>query len=953
MQMTRSFVNQSIRIILAASLIHTPVAFANPGSHFTFGSKGQTVKGIRSPEGQDIFFEGRADRLGRPRVFAVKSQGQGGTKEFRKGVMELNGSITWDGAYNSRSAGQTQYPNYPKQKAAAAEPGRALVPVGPVVDQSKPAGDSGMANAGRGQEYLPEFDSKNKPSNLQKVLEWSDSKTAQLKKMFRQVIAGKRPLVDTSNLPTALDTKPILETEQEYKAKQFAKSPVGVFSYNAVIFYSALGFAAAWTLMKDYPNNPLAWDSYLESLTDPVGYAALAGFMIAAAPFFNKMEGTAYQGKHLRQFGLFTSALIAGTLASTAVSTLGNDKDFLACAGFTNYKINGTFRFDTASCDKLYQRFTSSEDRRAVLEQITVNFVPTAANVAVAGGLYLGAQQSLKFLINRPALTQALRSFPISKNPASGFRNGLISVLQLGLFLGAYEVSSSTFGVEKSVREYWISQQNLLFKNPNGTSLKEAEANLLGEWARVKANGWKDPKAQGGGLDFVEVLSRYSKLQASWRALQMQETSQAFNAWTKKVEDFQNTIAASHRFYKEVTDQIASPSGKIDLKAINIAANGTAPALLTKNYDKTWKHVRTPKLEEFLLTSLACGAEMEGYAGRSSWESIRQTMKTWVTGNTRPGKLVEDKDGFVVKFNPPRITAPLEGTSDTVCEQTMGLFTPMDWVSPLTYSPQSFPVVTENAEYKGLASYIEKNVRSSVFTPDGINRFEEWWSEYVAKQSHVLMNDLRTDFEKMLIMTFKPALLNTNYYWCDVGGSVKNTGLEKYMRRLSTGADDCGPEALHRLPYGILNSLRDEMKLYLAMMIDLFMNNAAKTPGGLLPGQGEEKQARLARSETDYENALIPRAQALIEKLDLLVRQAAISDASKRQDVERISDEAIAIYGELREIVYGAAMNNISTPNYQITWTEQLLDKSLNIFKESVNYITIVSTFETSPKGDQ
>ncbi len=967
--MNPRWINVIFRILLSLSLIYNPITVAQERQVHGIGD---VVPQARSPEGYAVRYVTNekgieTDSAGRPRVIAPKTINQG-TISSRYGVLEKNGSITWDGAFHSRSNGQTNYPNYPEVKSRPSEPGRALVPVGPVIDASRPPGHSGLNSPVT--EYLPEFDSRNKPSRLHQSLEWTNQKTAQLKSMLRGVINGTRPLPEYKGIllpENFIETESQRRAEIERQAQKFAGSAAGTFTYTAVVFYTALGFVSAYTLMRDYPNNPLAWDSYLQSLSDPVGWAALAGFLAGSAWFFKKMDGTAHQGKFLRQLPFFAGALLAGTLVSTPISVLGNDKDFLACAGFTNYKTTNEFRFDYPACDRLYTRWTTESDRLAILEQITLQFVPVAANVVLAGGLYLGAVHGTKFLINRPALAQALRAVPIAKTPRNGLIGIGLSALQLTVFFGAYGVTTSVFGVEKGVKELWLTRQNILFSNEYGTSMNDAESNLLEEWARVKKSGWKSPDSwdklcfdqkrkkrlfydceHPDRLDFVGILDRYSKLNESWRALQMQETMQAYKAWTQKVEEFNSMVSTAYKFYKQVIDQLAQPSGKIDLAKLKLSNQPTQWGPWTKNYDDHWKYIFTPKLDDFLLTSMACGPEVEGYAGSSTWENTRQWLK-WVTGNSHPKKMIKDKTGFTVRFFPPRITTALPGTSDTICEHTRGLFQPLDLlVSPPKELPLSVILSGPNANYIGIPAYLEKNIRSSVFTPDGRNRFEEWWSEYVAQNAQTVITELRDEYKKMLDTTFKTALTRNDYYWCDPGANVKDTGLEKYLRRLSTSGEACGAEALHRLPYGIMNSLRDELKLYLAMLIDMFMNNAAKTPGGSLPGQSPNT-VRIAQSTTDYENAIVPRAKALVEKLDLMMKQVTISEAQRRMSLAEMKEntmQMMRIHQELQDIVTAAAMNNPSLPQYQFRWSEQLLKKSFKLLANYVDYLNITTTFE-------
>ena len=128
--------NGFLRQILALTLSFTtifaaPVSYAQNQPATGKPVYGDVVPGIQSPGGTRVLHEGSVDSLGRPRVISFEGMDANNEPRVRYGAVEKNGAVTWDGAFNSRKAGQ-QYPKYPEAKARPVQPGRSLVPVGPV-----------------------------------------------------------------------------------------------------------------------------------------------------------------------------------------------------------------------------------------------------------------------------------------------------------------------------------------------------------------------------------------------------------------------------------------------------------------------------------------------------------------------------------------------------------------------------------------------------------------------------------------------------------------------------------------------------------------------------------------------------------------------------------------------------------------------------------------------------
>jgi hypothetical protein len=379
--------------------------------------------------------------------------------------------------------------------------------------------------------------------------------------------------------------------------------------------------------------------------------------------------------------------------------------------------------------------------------------------------------------------------------------------------------------------------------------------------------------------------------------------------------------------------------------------SGSGP-LWSKDYSGVWKYVDTPKQQDFLLTSMACGPEVEGYGGNDGfWGSTQSFVKNWMTFNSSPAKIIKNPTGSEIQFFPPRITAPLNGTKATICEKAPGLSTPLDLVAHTRYSPLDFPAYNDQKTYRGLVDYVRENIRPSVLN-GGQNNFEAWWSEYVSKETNKIEPILRADYKKMLDTTFTKALLRHDYAsgWCDPAAN-KNTGLETYLRKLSTSAEKCPPEAMHRLAYGVLDSLRDEMRLYLAMLADLYVSNATTALGGpISDGKGG---TTYANSLSDYDTAVISRAKNLLAEFDKMLEQLPNTDPTGRH-IQEAFEKGDTAGKELAQLILAAPQDprlahgnaDLENGTYQRRWALKLLAKSQDLFATYKTYYRVLVTFE-------
>lgn len=946
-----------IRFITALSLVLSQTSVAatlatpdpEPGSgrglflnNLVTGKVGEVLPGHTSPEGQSVLFQGERDYLGRERVFSYAGE-KDGNPQFRRGTLETNGSLTWDGSQNSRAVGQNRYPNYPEVQGRPIEPGRALVPVGPVRDVPRGSGSAEINSPST--EFLPEFSEAGRPSNLRRTLDWSRSKGEGFRRDMGRILSEAQ---NSEAMNSALQ-----KSAQGLEKLEQLKAPAAKVGNVAVAFYTAIGFIAAYNLMLNYSNNPVAFEKFIQGLpwNDPIGFAALVGFMAGAAWFYKKMGVAAPNGGILKTMPYFAAAMLAGTFISTSVSVIAARPDFQMCTGFAYFKAKGEFKWDIAGgCNGLWDWMKQSDENGGMIREIANGFVPLAANVLAAGGIYLGIVQTAAFISNKYKIVEAIRTLsPVRSAGRGGGAGVAMSVVHMFLFLMAFQASNSIFHVEKSVREFLITEMGL-FSHEYGRDMKSAEQNLLAEWALIKKNNFQNPDSWSkvcidsnrsknilfdcenpDRLPLPGILGRYAKLQATWRATQMQDTMAAYQQWISKRGQFGEMIDMSYLFYKKHLPIIAQ--GKFTPELLKAPAPTANKELSELNMDGTWQQVETRRMQDFLLASMACGPEAEGYAATGMWQATRQILKSYVTGNSGPRQVFENKSGFKVSFFPPRLTVPLDGKNDSICERSTKTLPDL---FAMRYRTTDFPITIKNwitPDYNGLPSYMKENLRAGVYNPADPKEFDGWWSRNVMSGAMEVQEQLRSEFRELLNGPFKTALTRKDYYWCQ-GTPVPNTGLEKYMRKLMTASDKCGPQALHRLGYGIVDNLRDELRLYLSLLLDLYISKT-KT----------ENQAKA-------EGILVPKAAAVMAGLEAYARQLSVVDSSQRGNIPEITNKAVDAFNEFNSALYESEqVIGTKMDPHHVKWTEMLMARAQQVFQDSSSYYSILTTFEGGSKG--
>lgn len=966
-------------------------------------------------------------------VFRPDGSPGGGTQKFQRGYRDINGKVTWEAKslapfdiqHELKTANQ-------KLPAKEAQEFRARLAKFSETYHLPAAQATSAENSHGNSDLVSErtHTAEDKPSRLKDKLEWSRAKAAEVMKILGDFVSGKTPMADSdipgrgsspetappssqaraeqgnpnarllediitnterANDPLNLDgTQNQLDRKKAQEARMEALAakgkPVAKMASGAVLFYVALGVATAYVMLSDPSGAPVGWQNFSEAAGDPMTWITLAGFTLAAAPFMRNLQGLGFNGKFINQIPKFAAGLLVGTMATTAISHLARDKDFLKCTGLGNYKASGKlFDWNLEACDALYDNWLTTPGLSARLAEIGNIFIPAAASILVGGAAYAGLVQATDsataFLASRSRVAASIRTVAIAKIPKAGgpLITFGVAALQLGALMIASDVADTTMGITKKWKEFevttWKLEQehmlyplllapppfnmgplNMLIRNSKDTGpqparyLTDAENQLLKEWTRVKKNSWKDPQNwkntcydpnrrysvffncdEPDTLDFEGVLDRYATLQTQWRSVQMEDTADSYVQWLKKTNNYMLNINMAYQFYKEILARIrmAPPQnyypydGPIITKqpftydALQITQNSKYGFRWpwSEDHSGVWKFVDTPKIQDFLLTSMACGPEAEGQGSKGFTDSLQHYWSSWVTGNNGQRDIIKNQQGWELEFRPPRITEPLRGSNYSVCEypkgraKIFGYEVPqtMDVVTALApplhrYSPATFPVVgmTENGKnYRGLIDYIRENIRTSVWDKeDNEDNFDKWWQQWVGRHVVDIGPQIRNDYKKMLKERLIPALTSPDYT-CDKSPENKS-GLEKYLVQLPSRHDICGPEFMHRNARGILHSLRDEMRVYLAMMMDLYQNNSTSFNG-----------------KTDLNkksNPVTPLAKELLERFDVMLDLLRTPDA-KFSEVQAALKEADGSWDDIEALV--SAQPKVAAPRTQ------------------------------------
>lgn len=770
---------------------------------------------------------------------------------------------------------------------------KSLVVAGPRVDHAAGSGRADVSS--RYTEHLDRYS----PKRLEETLPRSPGERAWMKDQLQRFARGE----PNSLLPKSWESPRQPGRLGQAVAKHGVELPAAIGA-----FYIALGITAWINLSIDHPNNPAAWSQYIEGATDPVSNVAFVGFIAAAGGNYwawkrmiTKMGGPAALGKTGVQPAMFLSSLIVGALASTILSEFMSDPNSSKCLGFANLRQTGRLTMDQDACQKLYITWTSREDWDS---RATEQLLPMFANLMVAGGathaIMLGWRLGYNYLMSRQFIAAGIRSIKFSWMPTGGPAVKLVTTVgQLVLFLFAYQIADGVFGVGHWVKGQFITDWSFISKDPNGNIISTNRDLLFTEWKRLREKGFPKEELLSGSPEKPDILSlmgKYRALQSEWRSHNMADVMNAYAQWKTKGDSYLAMYDLSFDVYQDSIRQmsLADPAfagrSLFDLNYLKSLAakyksenNASYQTLLKEtDYRDVWKNVQTQNPLEFLVASMACGPEVEGYGNSPGFLGSMSEWMGWALGTSGPQALESDSQGFKAEFFPPRLVTPIDDTKLTVCEK-MGAKMINGFGESYKLAPHEFPVENGEQKYPSLLDYVRANLRPSL-TQGSESRFSEWWKERVQPTFISFLERQQTDYAKMLDENFLPALVKKDYKWCSPlkvnKGKVSvdlKVGFESYFSLLKgPSAEDCPLDANNRLASGQLNSIRDELRLYLAMQMDL--------ANSVYPRLGPSFS-----NKSELQSALLERSRESLRIMDELLQVATGKDPQKLSEALKMS----------------------------------------------------------------
>lgn len=803
-----------------------------------------------------------------------------------------------------------------------------------------------------------------RPSNLKNVTDAKELGT--FKRLFMRLSKGPTfaPLAAPGEAQAAESNSP------DSMAKR-ATSMAGQAAYAVSAFYAAMGMVAAYELITDYPNNPMVFEKYFEKFT-PMHAFMMLGFMAVAYPFMKRVPGFTSAGNVVRSVPMFAAGLFAGAVGSVLISMIA-DPDVQQCSGVSAFALTRSFDLNPAACERAYHNFFS--------RQMAVQIIPKIASLMVTGGVFLGAY----FAINITGIAAAIRAIPFVKgaNPTIVGMAALFASAVVWLF--ADKIAQGLFNVENVVRENMIADADVedkLFKGwaklkNDGWVDQFTPLPALPACMRIFRVGLfpKPCDATIHPVAFATVLDNYASMMSTWRGVQLTATYEAYGQWNAKVSDYHAQLGAAFDIYKNMVARIDYENkypglSDTDARGFNSttirnlereridggiykgdpSASGweqtlgldhdkvvVGDPLYAQDFTGTWKYIYTRGFYDYSIASMACGPETERRSENSFLQNVGSFVSTWVTGNTSPQQIVNEPTGQALLFHPPRIVKSIDEAGNTVCEYPVTRDVVIDTIlTPMLWRPEQFSVIAPwfsgKKSYKNLYTYIKDNVRENIL--DGKNNnFESWWTSSVG--SAVTLNEaqLRVEYEKMLRSNYLPTLQNPNYKWCEERETKSISFYPYWLQIAPSQPGGCGTTRIHRLAHGLIDSLRDELHLYLAMAVDAY-SSGSHTPDSI--------------DQTATVNRAVVLAHDLAIAYDKYASAALIVDGKLRPDSDALGQAALERFIAFRDYVLPANPDQALTPTEQ--WTaNMLLVRVRPIFEQTKSFYNVLKALEPEP----
>lgn len=640
-----------------------------------------------------------------------------------------------------------------------------------------------------------------RPSKLRRLFNWNSNSSNEIKQELRAIESG------------------------EQRKTTFGEKAKGAGTYlggGAAFFFVALGLVAAVEVLMFHSNNPMALKNYTETLTDPVGWAALFGFMIAAYPFFKSAYKPINKPAH-RFLPRFGAGLIVGGIASQLISEMGRDPLVRACMMLDEIQIiseGGQPVRNVSACDMAFEKWTAPH----MAEKLS----PYIATLLVAGTMYFGITSGATFLLSKMNVPAMIKGIRMPKLTA--IRGGNLAstvVMQVGhlmVFMASFQIARNVLGIEKWVREKFLTSFSFK-KNQAGSTIKETMNNLAFTLAQLDKQTFNDPDLVAATI----VLQKHLGNQLhEWRQLQLQPVREAADQWSRKLADFNTHLNKSYELYEDVIKRVANERGNP-----NLAAND--PARLSWDYlindvyqngydgpfedREEWEFVSSPNMLEYFVASMACGPDVEFETVDSPWSLTKGVRRWWNNEKAQVGSSIKDTTGFAVDFHPPQIT--VFNKEENICNQHI--------LGPkVKFSASRYPVVAVitgpggknvQVQEKNILEFVRKNIRPTILSPSNENNFDGWWAKNVLSQIQPAYDRYEQEYKKVLTGPLRAALTD-NDYECISGMDLSAPIAAGALSILGGFArqDKCRGQTRRSLARGVINSLQDEIAISLKLI---------------------------------------------------------------------------------------------------------------------------------------
>ncbi len=576
------------------------------------------------------------------------------------------------------------------------------------------------------------------PSKIMKNVTWDEQQKENMRKLREAVRNGDQSLIAEL---------------QEKQAKAFeSKAPgvnaVGRSTQIGIAMYMAMGVLAYLTLATDFPNEPRAWQAYLDSLNDPVGWLMLPAFLVASQWVFKMTKDVGgWKG-----FMVQNAAMAAGLIASSLLGRMLMDPDLKQCMGIASYRKNGSFERDDEACDRYYNNWSG--------EELFLTIVPLVGHAVMAGSLISAMTWMFQKGWDVFKLSEKLKigaRFASKSTRGRGLISLVSSAGSMLLFFGAFELSYKIVDLEHSLREFFLVNLNPF--SPEKGSLTYNLQDLSANFEVLKKSNFGEfqpaPHCSGRpsdmgpecrGPNLAKMLQANSKLNSEWRQLSHQKVYQSLNSWSIKNQDFLESVVATKQIYRvifsdlywerrgEKQPSMMTPEYEGDVKSgarffFNSLAKKTHK---NGNFKEAFPKILLRDNYDFFLASLACGPE----AGtiKDQW-SFSDTLKEAVSSSTTPHFMIENIHGRDVKFHPPRMV-PKEYKNICESPSLYGWWSPTDWLSsaplPLNYLQGTVKNNRgETVPYKGILQYLVQTLPENFTAGKELEAFNQWWDENI------------------------------------------------------------------------------------------------------------------------------------------------------------------------------------------------------------------------------